>query len=125
MPRGSLVLAHETSPSVFSTPKPCLPALEPPGLHFFPSSQGEVQTQQQAQHPRAQPGWADGERGAQRQQIPKGCEEISAACPPSCPCWHSSAQPLRERGGKSFSQVKALKQLQVLDKGTEFEKLLA
>lgn len=34
---------------------------------------------------------------------------------------HSLAQALRERGEKSFPQVKALKQLQVLDKGAEFE----
>lgn len=41
MPRGSLVFAHETSPSAFPAPKAWLPALELPGLHFFPPAAKE------------------------------------------------------------------------------------
>lgn len=41
MPWGSLVFAHETSPSAFPMPKACLPSLEPPGLHFPPQQPKE------------------------------------------------------------------------------------
>lgn len=127
MPDGSLVFARETSPSAPPTSKAWLPALELPGLHFSPQQprRGADPAARCSQGGVMGRGGLEGSRF--QRDVRHGC------CPPPFTSLlagvgflqHSLAQTLRERREKSFPQVKALKQLQVLDKGAEFEQLLA